>query len=293
MNLEFEMENNEPKLPEEILRNKLVEAEEIGKEIASQGRDITQEGQWIVDLARVTRGITEIAPQFLDIESQIDFWDDINQKGTASLHGLLGVQRPLISGSGTASTASASVAITIGSANQAVPYLPHELQEPTKTAISNFYLVVSRNEVKEEVISLMQSFGFDKGIPGKMNAMELFLIAHQAFERPVSETDPVSTSLIPMRESISSIVAELLRRRPVQEKTGNNYNKILSFGLQLKRDELRENVVREWASQWDKLVDELSQAKQGGLSRDEWNQRLQRATLFLNGLLKGLDPSKM
>ena len=287
------MENSEEKQPEEVLRDKLVEAEEIGEEIASQGRDITQEGQWIADYAKATRGITDCAPQFLDIESQIDFLEDINTSGRASLQGLLIAQEPLFLLSATSSTAATNVAISISSSEQLIPCLTSEMQEPTKIAISNFHHFSSRSEVKEEVISLMQSFGLDKGVQGKISPLELFLTAHQAFERPVSDTDPVSTSLIPMRESISSIVAELLRRRPIQEKAGSNYDKVLSFGIQLKRDELSENVVREWASQWDKLANELSQAKQGMLSREEWNQRLQRATLFLNGLLKGLDPSKI
>jgi hypothetical protein len=61
----------------------------------------------------------------------------------------------------------------------------------------------------------------------------------------------------------------------------------------LKRDSIDKDDITTWASQLEELIDELSEAKQGNLSHDEWRNRLNRATLFLGSFLKGLDPSKM
>lgn len=102
------------------------------------------------------------------------------------------------------------------------------------------------------------------------------------------------TSLIPMRESIRSAINVLLRRRPKQEKARNEWAKIVSIGKQLKRDGLPKSIVNSWAAQWtNALKTYLSPAKEEDISREEWRRRLARSTLFLNGFLGGLDPSKL
>lgn len=287
------MDVSEETNSEDELKSELNEADVIGKELVSQGRLYMREGQWILDIARATRDIVEYAPQLLNQKSQTDLWREINKSGKISLQKQSEANISLLIASSTATTSSASVDLSTDSVERIVPHLACDQQEHAKEAINNFHVLTSRSEIKDEVVSLICFFGFDKSVPGKRSSLEQFITAFQAFENPVSDSNPVMTSLIPMRQSIESIISELLRRRITQEKTGSNHSKFLSFGLQLKRNELSENVVSEWASQWDKLVDELSDTKQCEMMREEWGHRLQRATLFISGLLKGLDPSKV
>ena len=287
------MNSDEDVSPEEILRFELAKAEEIGKAIASGGRDIAQEGQTLADIAAATYKVLDAAPNVIDTETQISLWKNVNQNETSVLLAVALAKRQMYVSSGTADIAAASIISVLPAPGTLGRFVSPEKQESAQAAIGNFIQVVSRPENKAEVLALLKSLGFDKPWAGQKSPLELCEIAYQAYERPVSDSDPVSTSLIPMRECISAVVAELLRRRPKQEQTKSNYNKVLSIGMQLKQDGISQDTVREWASQWDDLNGELSGAKQGEYTREAWGLRLQEATIFLSGLLKGLDPSKL
>ncbi|NMB56118.1 MAG: hypothetical protein GYA15_15615 [Leptolinea sp.] len=159
----------------------------------------------------------------------------------------------------------------------------------------DFNSIVNRPEIKGEVIKLMRIFHLDISHPGKISPLELFQIAYQAFENPVTDSDPAITSLIPMREAINSTINELLHLRPRQEETGSSdKNKISSIGKQMKKDIISDIVIQQWADLWHDIKDrDLSSSKDRIISRDDWGEKLNRATLFLHGFLTGLDPTKL
>lgn len=164
-------------------------------------------------------------------------------------------------------------------------------------AVWNIYEAhASRPELKDSVMELLAQFGFnDPQYPGEKSPLEQFTIAHEAFNRPVTPSDPASTSLIPLRECIHSVLDGLMQARPNPELTGSNQRKkMISIGKQLKRDSLPDEVVPEWADEWHDLNrGDLSGAKRKDIPRQEWQRRLIRGTLFLHSLLKGLDSTKL
>lgn len=152
----------------------------------------------------------------------------------------------------------------------------------------------SRPSQREEVTKLLVEFGLD--VPHKpedKSPLELFITAHDAFEKPLTQNNPVSTSLIPLRGCIDNAVQSLLLMRSYQEETGSWKKKIDSIGKQLKKDSLPDDVIDELAEECHSLIDDLSGAKTGNISREDWLVWLNRGTSFLNSLLKGLDSSKL
>ncbi len=69
--------NDESIDPKEKLRNLLEEGEGIGHNIADQGRERTEEGQNLADLARGTRKVLDTMPDgfpFSSFENAIEYW---------------------------------------------------------------------------------------------------------------------------------------------------------------------------------------------------------------------------
>lgn len=100
-------------------------------------------------------------------------------------------------------------------------------------AWSNFEAFAGRASRREEVIQLFRDFGFDAPqVPAKKGPLEQFQTAHEIFQNPVGKGNPVSASLLTLRECIDAVVAALVRMRPRQEPAKSQKNKIVSIGDQ-------------------------------------------------------------
>jgi hypothetical protein len=277
--------------PKEELDRILDEAEQQGKEIADRGREVTSAGQSMSDLARATRASLPYLPENADLEFLIDDWSEYSAQGIIILKDL--EELPLYAMQSTAGTAYVTTSGTFNSEN-IIPYTPPPLQDEARRAISNVHQVMERTTEAGKVEKLLQSLGLDKAPKGLKSPLELFQTAHNAYQTPVAEGTPASTSLVPMRECIRNVIDEMLKRRPTQEKAKNEWSKIVSIGTQLKREAISMQTVDSWARQWEEILGkELSSSKDQEMTREEWGRRLQRATLFLQALLSGLDPEKM
>ena len=278
--------------PEKALQNELEQAEELGKAIAEQGRGITHIGQRLVDQAKATREVAQFLPAEYDREQFIDDWHHVNRTSSIALEQLF-----LNVGLMTTTSSSADIAYVNSTSafteGNLLPQNPADKRPYIIAAINNFDFVFVQADIKNECLSIIISLQLDISVPGKKKPSELFEIAHRAYQQPLIDSDPVATSLIPMRECIQTIIDELLRRRPTQEKSSRQYDKIFSIGTQLKGAGVDASQVHTWACQWEEINDELSASKRAALTREEWARHLRRATAFLNGLLKGLDPSKV
>ena len=272
----------------EELRKKLEEAKDAGETLASFGRDLTKDGQFGADLADAMIDDVSDIDDHADWEGLIDSWDVWNERAQGSIK-LLKSIGPLISSTTSGSAFSSSGIISEGN------FLKFTAGNQTvaREAFKHTYHVISRYSKKEEVLALMKEFGLNQAPKGRKSPAEQFITAYEAFEKPVTDSDPVATSLMPIRQSIQATIDELFRLKPKQKPAKNQWEKVVSIGTQLKRDNLNENDVKAWAGQWETLKDELSEAKEAEFDRKEWVLRLQRATFFLDSLLNGLDPSKL
>jgi hypothetical protein len=189
-------------------------------------------------------------------------------------------------------TVSLTSVTTSGSFSRHIPF---EVNPDFHEAWSHYIVVTSRPTLKDEVTNLLRTFYLDIAPSGKQSPLEYFETAHRAFESPISEGNPAITSLIPMREAVETALDELLKLRPQQEATGKSHGKKISFICkQFKKDAVSDVVVQEWVDQWQDISDrDLSASKRYRMTRDEWNRKLNRATLFLHSFLTGLDPHKL
>ncbi len=224
------------------------------------------------------------------IESLALQWNQIREQTAQIRFVFENVQSSTASVSGTATLTSVT---TSGIFSQGIA--PYASDPNLENSWVHFVEVTSRSEKKLEVIRLMKGFHLDILAAGRKSSLELFQTAHQAFESPVSQSNPISTSLIPMREAIEASLDELLRLRPIQQASGHgNRKKIAAICAQLKKDSVSDLVVQEWGDQWHDINDnDLSSSKRQNITREEWSRRLNRATLFLYSLLTGLNSSKL
>lgn len=269
------------------LAEMLAKAKKEAEEAVYRVENIKRRLQEIIDEANVTNPVIPfIQPQ--DTEGLINIWSSVYNQ-VSRINTNLGNIYP--------STDSASGTATISTATITRAYTNDRLitDNPDFPSVWKPYSeFVSRPSQKEGAIQLLKEFGLD--IPNQENeksSLELFETAHEAFVKPITRDNPVSTSLIPLRECIGSVVKGLISMRPTQEDAGSWKKKIISIGKQLKKDILPDDVIDELAEECHDLIDDLSNFKTGDIEREDWLIWLNRGTSFLNSLLKSLDSNKL
>jgi hypothetical protein len=290
MNAENEDSTYQEEDPEELLDRLFRDAELKGQKLADKGRMTTRAGQNIEDLARVTRIASNYYLPSNYLEELIDYWSITNLELDRALSSFDYEIEPVISSaSGTAAYSSTD----FYNPDEVIPTLNPLNQADAYVALTNLVEVSTRIGDKDEVVRLIIVLGLNQGSPGSKSCLDQFTLAHSAFEMPVENTNPISTSLLPMRESIKLAIDYLLQRRPKQDKTRSEWNKIISIGSQLKYDTIPDAKVRVWAVQWNNLLNKyLSPSKKQDISRDDWWVRLNQSTLFLKGFLGGINPNR-
>ena len=249
--------------------------------------------QYTVDLVNASRSVIKYASPndaSIDWEAAVDAWKRTNDKADLMLGQLTAMS---ISGYNSTSSGSAYAMTQFTAPQVIILNTPPLLRNDAHVAIQILNDVIDQSASKEKAIQLMREFGLMRVPTSEKSPIELFETAWAAYEQPVTQSSPISTSLIPMRECINQAIKELLRRRPNQEETKNQYVKIISIGKQIARDGIVDADVQAWASHWEALLDELSGSKHGDYSRDQWRNLLRRATLFLIEFLQGLDSAKL
>lgn len=287
------METDEAKNldPFNEFNKKLDESIEKGRKLSNAGRGLTESGQYIVDFSQSVQNIIQYIKPVNRIEELITNWDILNGQIDSALDSINSGVSPVInSTSGSVTVISSDV---FSYENMRI-YVPCDCLDKAEQAVDEINQISKRIADKKQVASIMREFNLDKPFPGEKSPLELFLTAHNAFEIPVNNDDPVGTSLIPIRESINSLISHLLRERPNQEPCKNEIEKIKSIGKQLKKESLAENVIISLADQWHLMKnEELSPSKNKLISRKEWQYRLNRSTIFIESLLNGLDVNKL
>lgn len=280
-------EEEQGKDPRDNLRIVLEEIEQQGSEIAAIGRELTRSGQFTVDFARAARETMPYLRPNVDIEYFLDDALIHRDQGSAVLRSLYEIHPTTYSSTASTTYVSSSGIFT-------PPNLYLEADPTPQSLLNRLYLPQKRSSEASNVEKLLIDLGFDRAPEGKKSALEQFQIAHQAYEIPVAEGNPISTSLVPLRECINLVIGELLKLRPEQAPAKNEEAKIRSVGKQLKRDEIPADTVISWSKQWWELANQdLGGSKQQDITREEWGRRLMRGTVFLSALMSGLDRSKM
>lgn len=268
----------------------LKEGGEKGRQIFDKSGEFGQFGYEVADMASAGQGVLKyVVASKVDLQPAIDAWQIVNQQEDNILQHLAPISMPTASTSGTA---SAYAMTDFASPDTIIDFVRPDKQEEAQAAAQRLSAVIDRRGDKDRVLSLMRAYGLSRAPTGQKSPEELFQTAWAAFGRPVSQSSPASTSLIPMRECINATVADLLRRRSKQERTKRS-EKVISIGTQMAHSTIPRSIIESLQNRHESITDELSAAKQRDFTREAWGELLRRATLFLRELLETVDPSKM
>jgi hypothetical protein len=287
------------KSPLNKFKGLLDKGEEIGKDIANQGRERTEVGQKLEDLSRSVKNVLNILPNNVHlpgIEEAIGDWTEHIDQSQYERDSYGSTRFLMLNSTGGTSIFSSGTMF-----DGVEPLLSNELKTEFNLAVQGFYEVVDRSAEKEKVLELMRKFQLNKSFHGRYSSANQFEIAYDAMNRPVSERiDPANTSLIPMREAIETALDHLLFLRPIRsnirdvEGPNKDWRKIKAIADQLKRDGVPKGQIQSWARDWQSLKKGLlSPAKTEKIDREEWRNRINKATIFVIGFLSGLDPDKL
>lgn len=263
------------------------EGKNKGQEIVKKASDFTQFGQQVTDLAEASEEVFKhVPPENIEFPQILPVWQYVHLQEDAILGNMMNI----------ATTSSSTVAYSmtdLAIIKNITRFVPADRQNEVNFAAQRLSHIINSQIEKGKVLSILREYGFTNAISGRKSPAEQFEIAWAAFEKPVTQNVPTSTSLIPMRECLNNIVAELLRRRSSQERVNSKRNKILSICHQFAVSGVTDWAVNSLADRWENLHDELSGSKDKNYSRPQWSDCLSRASLFLIEFLQSLDQSKM
>ncbi|MFC1985925.1 hypothetical protein ACFLWC_02895 [Chloroflexota bacterium] len=276
--------------PEKDLLHLINEVGQKGREIVEKSNWAAKLGQEYIDLSDESNNLfSHGLPNNIDIDRQLGAWGYAYGQEIRILESFNNIPPALAS---TATTNTADAMLDYSNPEKITEYYPLDKHEDVRIASAHLNLVINKQVDKQKVILLLQEHNLVTAAPGIKSPLELFETSWSAFEKPVNQGIPASTSLIPMRECINTVIDRLIKHRPCQERARGERNKIHSILNQLRRADVTEYAISSLSERWSQLNNELSDSKQRNYDRPRWTDYQQRATLFLLELLQSIDRSK-
>ena len=146
--------------------------------------------------------------------------------------------------------------------------------------------ILHRAPLLEEARASMRRLGLDQRSVGERPALDLLEEAHASLG-----TGP-TPALVTLRESIWAAISQLNRRKPKQE-AGSGSDMLTSIGRQCGWTHLDGSYFERLAVDWDILVRELSGGKQKAMSGQQVGELFDKALVFANALLSGIDKTRL
>lgn len=286
--------------PKENLEDLLRNVKKKGHDIAEHTRKGTEYGLAVSDDAELTLNVIKHLPPNTDFETLIDRYEAVDEQAEYVLAGLNRVEYgPMLSTVSSSDTAGSKIFDM-----SLMPTIPESNREEAEVDILALQEHYSRPANKEEVKRLMIGLGLDKPNPKakdpKLSPLELFISAHDAFNRAPSKNISAGTTLLNIRQAIDDSIEMLFLQRPQRRNisrakgTPSLWAKVYDIGMQLRYSSISESGVQNWASDcYDIREHDLHPSKSGDLDREEQRKCLVRATHFLISFLGGLDPNKL
>jgi hypothetical protein len=197
----------------------------------AKGREIVEQGQFIADLASCNEEYISCIPDDSALSqkqwnNQIASWGRLHTYASSanSIYGTVDRLHFATDSSSVASSAAISVAC--------IPSLPPPSQEPARRAFERFELIIEKSNMLQKVEREIKRLALTTSTTDSQSILSLLTQADQAFRVPsISGVSPMAV-LLPLREAINRIFADLLLRRQSQEKTKNNKEKVFSICTQ-------------------------------------------------------------
>lgn len=263
-----------------------------GQELASKGRQITQQGQLISDIARHNKEFIKCIPDdtFLKPakwDNHISTWQNLHNRADAAKE-KVGEVKPLIFAAESSAMSSVSMI-----SSEIIESLPASKQTQAWAVHEGFEQFLEQSDLIQEIDVEIHRLGLATSSAGNESTLSLLGQAKAAFKTPSVAEVATSAVLIPLREAINHVIADLLQKRPHQEKTGGDGKKVQSICKQCCHFDVDNTLINQLASEADELKNILSEAKQASLTRDQVRERMNRGFIFLRAFLRTLDKQKM
>jgi len=169
------------------------------------------------------------------------------------------------------------------------PHLSPSILVTVEDVKARLRQILERFPLLEEAESAMRRVGLDVRGGNRRTPLDLLVEARTALEQPSFQDGGPASVLIPLRECLDSSIAEILRRRRTREPTPKVRDKLISLGRQCARAGLQVTYFERLGTDAERLLNDLSAAKQAGMSREQLTELFHRGLLFLNAVLQSID----
>lgn len=271
----------------------LSKTKRAAEEVASKGREFVKQGQYAADLAACNAEFIRHFPNdsFLSPrqwDDQIAAWNRLGECADGVISALDDTPQWLIS---TVNSASVSTSTVISSVY--IPCLPTSSQDAAQKTYERYEQLLEGSNLVSEIEIEIRRLGLASSIAESESTLSLILQSKHALEVPSMEGVSPPAVLIPLREAINRSLADLLRKRPRQEKASAVQVKVHSICDQCCKPSVDGRQIRQLEQEACDLIDELSEAKQRSMTRERVRELMNRGFLFLLSLLRALDENKM
>lgn len=272
------------------LLDQIARAKQEGRRLSSEGRDLVFKGEQAIRFAETMEKFITVVPSAdlppEGLSNSITTWSTWT---TAAGH--VTIDPSLTQG---LDYAASNVAVTASGimTNAVMLHVPAPDYQTAKDGYEEFYRIVEHPRCHSDVVSLIGTLALDESGLGQKSSLDLLADAKNALEAPSSGRPAPISVLVSVREATNRILADLLRRRSNQEKAKGVREKVDSILKQCGYAWLSADQIRVLGNEAERLMDDLSDAKQADLDRPTIFERYTKALLFLRSLLQGLDASR-
>lgn len=283
---------NRRNIKKDALLRFLSDIEHNAQSLVSKGREIVKHWQFIADSASCHADFVRCAPDDSFFTSrlwddQITSLDELCKSAVATITTLNVMPQLVFATNATSLAASTAISSVY------IPFLPSSSQGPARKAYERFEQLLEQANQVEELETEILRLGLTSSRAGNESILSLLHQAVEAFKAPSIQDVSPSAVLIPLREAISLTLADILPRRPHQEKTKGHREKVRSVCNQCGHLGVNATQIEQLANEAHYLNDQLSQAKQGAMTRDRVRELLNKGVLFLRSFFRVLDENKM
>jgi hypothetical protein len=276
--------------PRDEFQKLLEETERLGAEMIAFGSALRIQGAFAQDLARRTIDIVRNSGVVVDYSSATNatqkLHDHLLNFNNILKHVDIGQASAYFGGTAVASIVDL-VPTNFEFSEQNVSDNPELAYLSPRSNWNDKDWLVKPTLYFDHCIKQLNRLGFANSQQGR-SAIKQFEAAWSNFFQGLSTS---TASLITLREAVNQIIAELIRRLPMQQEIGKH--KILAISKQAGANFIVATDIGSLQEAWTILSNQLSGSKKGEYSRSEEQKIFRDVSLFLFRFLTSIDDTKL
>ena len=275
-----------PENKKEELINAIDDTQKAAEETVEMAQGFVEQGQYMADIAKATKRVIKELPDDSCLpkperDRQLETWKHAQARIDEANRGITNIYSGIYAPIMSITTSGISGMMLEMDRPLALAGYTYAVEQLNKVIEREPWVQKAEKELKRLVLNIPAS--------GEKSALDQLLEAHQSYQRNA----PPAAVLIPIRESINTAIAELLRRRPIQEQAKNKSDQILSIAAQCMKNTVDQADLEAIAKEAERVIDDLSSAKHDEMEREKVRSHFNRACTFLTGFLGMIDETKL